>query len=109
MHIHHLSLAQSDLTCGDMNNIRDKQLNDRQINLLEPTVDRILDRLILHTDIYREAEEYGPRCICLDICAGESIFKTRDLFTDIILTDSLLVVRGVNVDSKPMTVKHEGR
>ena len=91
-----------------MIHISDRPLNDRQIRLLEPTVDRIVNRLVFHTNTYVDKEEFGTRVICLDSCAGESIFNSRELFEDITITDSPLVVRGVNVDSKPMRVKHEG-
>ena len=53
-------------------------------------------------------KKYGKRCICLDSCAGESIFRNIYLFTFITLSDSPLVVRGVNVDSSAMNVTYEG-
>ena len=95
MHIHNHSLVDSDLTSGDMRVLTDRQeLDDRQVRLLEPSLDKILEKIILHTNVFNFGDEYGSRC--------------KDLFTFITLSDSPLVVRGVNVDSSPIYVTYEG-
>ena len=95
MHIHNHSLVDSDLTSGDMRVLTDRQeLDDRQVRLLEPSLDKILEKIILNTNVFNFGDEYGSRC--------------KDLFTFITLSDSPLVVRGVNVDSSPIYVTYEG-
>ena len=84
----------------------DRQEFDRQVRLLEPSSDKILEKNILHTNVFNFGDGHGSRCICLDSCAGESIFKNKDLFTFITLSDSPLVVRGVNVDSFYIRRRH---
>ena len=46
--------------------------------------------------------------VCLDSCAGESIFRTRKLLRDFRQSDSPVIIRGVNSNSNPMIVIEEG-
>ena len=46
-------------------------LTDRQIDLLAPIVNSTIQSNI---DVFTRAQKYGDRFICLDSCAGESIF-----------------------------------
>ena len=46
--------------------------------------------------------------ICLDSCAGESIFRHKPLFKHKRVSDNPLIVRGMNDSSKPMIVTLEG-
>ena len=107
MHIHR-SILDSDLMPGDMTFRLETDLSDTQIELLEPSIDQIVEKFCLITDVFNTGDDYGSRCICLDSCAGESIFKSRGLFTQVYLSEYPLIVRGVNSDSVPMIVKYEG-
>ena len=52
--------------------------------------------------------EYGNTLVCLDSCAGESIFKSRNLYNDFKISNEPLIVRGVNNDSEDSIVSEEG-
>ena len=85
-----------------------KDLDDRQIRLLDSTFHHIISEREIKADIFITNSSYSPREICLDSCAGESIFMNIDLFHDLEISESPLIVRGVNSDSAPMIVSYEG-
>ena len=66
------------------------------------------DKFVLHSDIYSQGVDYPMNSICLDSCAGESIFRHKPLFKHIRVSDNPLIVRGVNDNSTPLIVTLEG-
>ena len=71
-------------------------------------LDVLVDKIVLHSDIYEDSNSYGEMSICLDSCAGESIIKSKNLFRNFRQSDVPVIVRGVNSDS-PMIVTEEGK
>ena len=63
---------------------------------------------ILHNDIHSQGADYPLNFICLDSCAGESIFRHKALFKHMKVSDNPLIVRGVSDDSEPMIVTIDG-
>ena len=67
-------------------------LTDRQIDLLAPTVNSTIQSYRSTIDVFTIAQKYGDRFICLDSCAGESIFMNKNLFYRLDESDYPLIV-----------------
>ena len=67
-------------------------------------IDVLVDKIVLHSDIYEDSNSYEEMSICLDSCAGESIFKSKNLFWNFRQSDVPVIVRGVNSDCE--TIQH---
>ena len=103
----YLLANRSDTILDSLYNSYDDILDESQISKLKPSVNSIIDKYTI-TDVFSTGPEYGLNCICLDSCAGESIFRSKQLFTHITYAEYPLIVRGVSSDSSPMTVTQEG-
>ena len=97
-------LAHHELCIDDMIDVYSESVSDEEyLNL-----DVLVDKIVLHSDIYEDSNSYGEMSICLDSCAGESIIKSKNLFRNFRQSDVPVIVRGVNSDS-PMIVTEEGK
>ena len=97
-------LAHHELCIDDMIDVYSNSVSDEDYL----NIDVLVDKIVLHSDIYEDSNSYGEMSICLDSCAGESIFKSKNLFWNFRQSDVPVIVRGVNSDSNPMIVTEEG-
>ena len=97
-------LASYELCIDDVIDVYSDSLTDEEhlnINIL-------VEKIVFHSDIYEDSYSYGEMSVCLDGCAGESIFRTKKLIRNFRQSDVPVIVRGVNSDSNPMMVTEEG-
>lgn len=59
-------------------------------------------------NIRRHANKFSDRTILLDTCAGKSIFKNADLFSNIVHSNKPILVEGINSRSQPLFINSEG-
>ena len=52
--------------------------------------------------------EFHDHQLLLDTCAGESVFRTKTLFYDIVPAPTPMVVSGVNSKGEPMVIRECG-
>ena len=97
-------LAHHELCIDDMIDVYSDSVGDEEYL----NIDVLVDKIVLHSDVYEDNNSYGEMSICLDSCAGESIFKSKNLFRNFRQSDVPVIVRGVNSDSNPMIVTEEG-
>ena len=97
-------LAYHEFCTDDMIDVYSDSLSDVEYS----NIDSLEGKIVLHSDIYADSYSYRDMSVCLDSCAGESIFRTRKLFRNFRQSDSPFIVRGVNSDSNPMIVIEEG-
>ena len=97
-------LAYHELCIDDMIDVYSDSVSDEEYL----NIDVLVDKIVLHSDIYEDSNSYGEMLICLDSCAGESIFKLKNLLRNFRQSDVPVIVRGVNSDSNPMIVTEEG-
>ena len=66
------------------------------------------DAVVFSIDVTDTDNVFYNHQLLLDTCAGESVFKSRDLFYDIQSTTTPLVVNGVNIKGEPMVIRESG-
>ena len=99
-----LVLAYHELCIDDMIDVYSDSHSDVEYS----NIDSLVEKIVLHSDIFADSYSYEEMSVCLDSCAGESIFRTKKLSRNFRQSDSPVIVRGVNSDSSPMIVIEEG-
>ena len=82
-----------------------KQLDDEEEDEDATTVDSV----VFSIDCMNDNNVFHDHQLLLDTCAGESVFRTKTLFYDIVPAHTPMVVNGVNSKGEPMVIRECGK
>jgi hypothetical protein len=71
------------------------------------TEDHRVDSVIFSAEVYNHCEGFSDRHVLLDTCAGESVFKCRDLYF-VELSATPMIISGVNPKGNPLVINECG-
>jgi hypothetical protein len=64
--------------------------------------------VIFSAEVYKHCEGFSDRHVLLDTCAGESVFKDRNLFYFIEPSPAPMIISGVNPKGSPLVITECG-
>jgi hypothetical protein len=64
--------------------------------------------MIFSAEVYKHCEGFSDRHVLLDTCAGESVFKDRNLFYFIEPSPAPMIIGGVNPKGSPLVITECG-
>jgi hypothetical protein len=64
--------------------------------------------MIFSAEVYKHCEGFSDRHVLLDMCAGESVFKNRNLFYFIEPSPAPMIISGVNPKESPLVITECG-
>jgi hypothetical protein len=64
--------------------------------------------MIFSAEVYKHCEGFSDRHVLLDTCAGESVFKDRNLFYFIEPSPAPMIISGVNPKGSPLVITECG-
>jgi Reverse transcriptase (RNA-dependent DNA polymerase) len=72
------------------------------------TEDHRGDSVIFSAEVYNHCEGFSDRHVLLDTCAGESVFKCRNLFYFVEPSAAPMIISGVNPKGNPLVINECG-
>lgn len=94
----------ADPVCTDL--LSKEPVVDRESQI--STINHRHNKVVFSTSVYSHSEGYGDRHVLLDTCAGESVFKNKNLFYEIIPSSRPMIVSGVNPQASPLIITEYG-
>ena len=82
-------LSMTELCIDDMIDVYSDSVSDEEYL----NIDVLVDKIVLHSDVYEDSNSYGELSICFDSCARESIFISKNLFGNFKQSDVPVIVR----------------